>query len=213
MTRAPEVDAQWATVRAARHADVKPHTSHDPNLSSPLLVMHAAAVTVEAAQRRKAALKITDMAAVQHPCELDPDNNASVCTHPDHERDVDWARMALDVLGLDAHPDNETHLDVPEQAPERARLTRSAFTRPDWRWQDDAACRGEDLILFFGPDGERGPDREIRERKAKQICFGCPARTGCLDYAVSRPEKYGIYGGLNEDERAPERRRRMRKAA
>ncbi len=50
---------------------------------------------------------------------------------------------------------------------------------------------GEDLVLFFGPDGERQPEREIRERKAKQICMGCPVRTECLDYAVSRPEKYG----------------------
>ena len=56
------------------------------------------------------------------------------------------------------------------------------------------------------------PEREIRERKAKQICMGCPVRTECLDYAVSRPEKYGTWGGLNEDERASERRRRMRRA-
>jgi len=67
-------------------------------------------------------------------------------------------------------------------------------------------------VLFFGPDGERQPEREIRERKAKQICMGCPVRTECLDYAVSRPEKYGMWGGLNEDERASERRRRMRRA-
>ena len=32
--------------------------------------------------------------------------------------------------------------------------------RPSWGWQDAAACRGEDLVLFFGPDGERQPERE-----------------------------------------------------
>jgi WhiB family transcriptional regulator, redox-sensing transcriptional regulator len=37
-------------------------------------------------------------------------------------------------------------------------------------------------------------------------------RNECLDYAISRPEKYGTWGGLNEDERASERRRRMRRA-
>ncbi|GAA3728483.1 WhiB family transcriptional regulator [Salinactinospora qingdaonensis] len=84
--------------------------------------------------------------------------------------------------------------------------------RPSWGWQDAAACRGEDLVLFFGPDGERQPEREIRERKAKEICAQCPVRTECLDYAISRPEKYGTWGGLNEDERASERRRRMRRA-
>ena len=85
-------------------------------------------------------------------------------------------------------------------------------SRPGWGWQEDAACRGEDVVLFFGPDGERQPEREIRERKAKQICTSCPVRAECLTYAVSRPEKYGIWGGLNEDERAAERRRRMRRA-
>jgi WhiB family redox-sensing transcriptional regulator len=84
--------------------------------------------------------------------------------------------------------------------------------RPSWRWVDRAACRGEDLVLFFGPDGERQPEREIRERKAKQICMACPVRVDCLDYAVSQHE-YGMWGGLNEDERTAERRRQMRRAA
>jgi WhiB family transcriptional regulator, redox-sensing transcriptional regulator len=84
--------------------------------------------------------------------------------------------------------------------------------RPNWGWQDAAACRGTDVVLFFGPDGERQPEREIRERKAKALCASCPVRNECLDYAISRPEKYGTWGGLNEDERASERRRRMRRA-
>jgi WhiB family redox-sensing transcriptional regulator len=84
--------------------------------------------------------------------------------------------------------------------------------RPSWAWQDAAACRGKDILLFFGPDGERQPEREIRERKAKAVCVGCPVRIECLGYAISRPEKYGTWGGLNEEERASERRRRMRRA-
>jgi len=77
--------------------------------------------------------------------------------------------------------------------------------RPNWGWQDAAACRGKEVVLFFGPDGERQPEREIRERKAKAVCAACPVRAECLTYAVSRPEKYGTWGGLNEDERASER--------
>lgn len=84
------------------------------------------------------------------------------------------------------------------------------MTAPSWAWQDDANCRGEDLVLFFGPDGERQPERDVRERKAKAICSGCPVRNACLNYALERPEKYGTWGGLNEDERASERRRRQR---
>lgn len=84
---------------------------------------------------------------------------------------------------------------------------------PDWGWQDFAACQGESLVLFFGPDGERQIERVARELRAKAICTGCPARNPCLNYALDRPEKYGTWGGLNEDERASERRRRMRRAA
>lgn len=82
-----------------------------------------------------------------------------------------------------------------------------------WGWQDAAACRGEDIELFFGPDGERQPEREVRERKAKSICARCPVRNECLEYALSKPERYGIWGGMNEEERASERRRRSRRAA
>ena len=84
--------------------------------------------------------------------------------------------------------------------------------RPNWGWQDRAACRGRDVVLFFGPDGERQPERENRERRAKELCASCPVQLECLGYAVSRPEKYGTWGGLNEDERSAERRRRMRRA-
>ncbi len=84
---------------------------------------------------------------------------------------------------------------------------------PDWGWQDRAACKGEDITLFFGPDGERQADREIREWEAKQVCAYCPVRMDCRDYAVDRPERYGTWGEQNEDERASERRRRMRRAS
>ncbi|HLI41110.1 MAG TPA: WhiB family transcriptional regulator, partial [Streptosporangiaceae bacterium] len=52
----------------------------------------------------------------------------------------------------------------------QVRRQPAVLPRPNWGWQDAAACRGEDLLLFFGPDGERQPEREIRERKAKEIC-------------------------------------------
>ncbi|MGH3321392.1 MAG: WhiB family transcriptional regulator [Streptosporangiaceae bacterium] len=84
---------------------------------------------------------------------------------------------------------------------------------PRWGWQEAAACRGEDIALFFGPEGERQPEREVRERKAKAICADCPVRAECLEYALTKPEKYGVWGGMNEDERTAERRRRSRRAA
>jgi WhiB family transcriptional regulator, redox-sensing transcriptional regulator len=78
-------------------------------------------------------------------------------------------------------------------------------------WQDRAACRGTDALLFFGPDGEARPEREIREAKAKAVCASCPVRAQCLNYALGNSIKQGTWGGLNEEERARERRRRARR--
>jgi len=66
-------------------------------------------------------------------------------------------------------------------------------------WIDLAACRGMDLTLFLGPEGERQQQRERREHAAKAVCARCPARVECLD--------------MGEDERVTERRRRLRRAA
>ncbi|HTQ93536.1 MAG TPA: WhiB family transcriptional regulator [Streptosporangiaceae bacterium] len=80
-------------------------------------------------------------------------------------------------------------------------------------WQDRAACRGVDVSLFVGPDGQRRPEREAREAKAKAVCASCPVRAQCLDYTLGKSIKHGIWGGLNEEERARERRRRTRRRA
>jgi WhiB family transcriptional regulator, redox-sensing transcriptional regulator len=77
-------------------------------------------------------------------------------------------------------------------------------------WQDRAACRGMDVLLFFGPGNEPRPEREIREAKAKAVCQLCPVRVQCLDYALRNSIRHGIWGGLDEQERAHERRRRAR---
>ncbi|MDT0302950.1 WhiB family transcriptional regulator [Streptomonospora wellingtoniae] len=90
--------------------------------------------------------------------------------------------------------------------------TANLAARSRWDWAQHAACQGESLELFFGPDGERLPQREVREEKAKAICQQqCPVRTECLEYAIAKPEKYGTWAGLNEDERASLRRSRMRR--
>jgi WhiB family transcriptional regulator, redox-sensing transcriptional regulator len=78
-------------------------------------------------------------------------------------------------------------------------------------WQDRAACRGIDSLLFFGPDGEPRGEREIREAKAKAVCASCPVQAQCLEYALANSIRYGIWGGLNEEERVRERRRRARR--
>jgi WhiB family redox-sensing transcriptional regulator len=79
-------------------------------------------------------------------------------------------------------------------------------------WREKAACRGMDAGLFFGSDNESPQQRQAREAKAKTICASCPVRAQCLDDALRNSIRYGIWGGLNEEERARERRRRADRA-
>lgn len=78
------------------------------------------------------------------------------------------------------------------------------FVRPvaeEWEWQTQASCRTMDPNIFFHPDNERGPARERREERSKQICRTCPVIAQCADFAVRSREPYGTWGGLSESER------------
>ncbi|MDB4872505.1 MAG: transcription factor WhiB [Gemmatimonadales bacterium] len=70
------------------------------------------------------------------------------------------------------------------------------------------ACHDPDVDpeLFF-PIGstESGPGLLLAQ-KAIQVCQRCPIRSDCLDHAITKPEKFGIWGGTTEEERAPMRR-------
>lgn len=67
-----------------------------------------------------------------------------------------------------------------------------------------AACAGMDTDAFFP---ERGT-AQITARDAKKVCNGgdgvpaCPALKECLEYALERKERFGIWGGKSERERA-----------
>lgn len=76
-----------------------------------------------------------------------------------------------------------------------------------------AACVGVDPILFYGPDDadepggyeEPGDQRRWRERRAIEICEGCPVRRDCLVDELTRPatDQHGVRGGMT----APARKR------
>ena len=68
-------------------------------------------------------------------------------------------------------------------------------------WQYDGACRQVDPETFFSPDAERGPRRRAREAAAKALCAVCPVVQQCLDHALAVREPYGVWGGLNTNER------------
>lgn len=74
---------------------------------------------------------------------------------------------------------------------------------PDW---SGAACLEEDPELFF-PIGNGAPFVPQIEA-AKAVCGRCPFTADCLEWAMAPggPE-YGVFGGLDEEERRAARRR------
>ena len=65
----------------------------------------------------------------------------------------------------------------------------------------DANCVDKEQDLFF-------PERGSSTVKAKQICSECKVREECLEFAVERKERFGIWGGKSERERRAIRRER-----
>ena len=135
---------------------------------------------------------------------------------------VDYALKVVRNMGITV-PEPEPAEQEP--APEKPRRQHRAVHKRaievpgQYRWQDDAACKGEAIELFFGPDGERAAEKFTREEEAKKVCAACPVETECLEFSIGGAvpahqwNKAGTWGGLGEDERAQERRRRMRAAS
>lgn len=76
---------------------------------------------------------------------------------------------------------------------------------PIWRAPEEVACRGEDVSLFFKAEGEGKDERAARVEKAKELCSWCPFTRECLEHALEEEKaggRYGIRGGLTEEERA-----------
>lgn len=72
-------------------------------------------------------------------------------------------------------------------------------------WLDSAGCRGLDTELFF-PAGPKGPGRREAD-EAKAVCQTCPVRQQCASWALATAQEYGIWGGMDEEERVRARRR------
>lgn len=69
-------------------------------------------------------------------------------------------------------------------------------------WQRDALCIEHPEVEFF-------PERGASNSAAKAVCGACLVRNDCLDDALARGEKHGIWGGLSGRERRQVRRDRM----
>ena len=80
-------------------------------------------------------------------------------------------------------------------------------TDPSPGWQDRAACRGLDASIFYPIEDEDGS-----AEAAKAVCDQCPVSEPCLEHALARREKNGVWGGCTERERRRIIRQRRRSA-
>lgn len=67
-------------------------------------------------------------------------------------------------------------------------------------FRDRALCAQTDPEAWY-------PEKGGSTREAKRICNRCEAKAECLEYALARDERYGIWGGLSERERRRLKRR------
>ncbi|GAA2199822.1 WhiB family transcriptional regulator [Streptomyces bangladeshensis] len=72
--------------------------------------------------------------------------------------------------------------------------------KTDWRTR--AACQDVDPEIFFSA---------LSEETAKAVCRSCPVVEQCLQFALDEDIQFGVYGGLNEDERRSLRRQAVRR--
>jgi len=65
---------------------------------------------------------------------------------------------------------------------------------PPDMWQERAACFGVNPEVFFPPsEEEAGP--------ALSHCGRCRIRAECLSWAIKNGERYGVWGGMTEQQR------------
>lgn len=64
-------------------------------------------------------------------------------------------------------------------------------------WRERALCREIGTELFFSE--EKGDTAGTRQ--ARKVCRLCDVQAECLTEAITNDEMYGIWGGLNPDQR------------
>lgn len=67
-------------------------------------------------------------------------------------------------------------------------------------WRMKAKCAGQGALFFD----------DACEQRAKRICAACPVMVECIEHALNRPERHGVWGGKTVKER---RRMAFRRAA
>jgi len=129
---------------------------------------------------------------------------------PDAEAVAPDAADTAAVVTVDSDEDEDTDEDdalddldvvVSGSTPVDLVLVETDDLPPELAWQERALCAQTDPEAFF-------PEKGGSTREAKRVCMSCEVRAECLDYALAKDERFGIWGGLSERER-----RRVKKQA
>jgi hypothetical protein len=88
---------------------------------------------------------------------------------------------------------------APELSPPRSRNARdresTVSVRARFRWSRHAACRARLDLEWIDPS-------PAQAEQCRMVCDGCPVRQPCRMFALRNGEPWGIWGGLDPDERA-----------
>jgi WhiB family redox-sensing transcriptional regulator len=58
-------------------------------------------------------------------------------------------------------------------------------------WMAASRCRAHPPELFFPADG-------VGVEVARRVCFACPVREACLEYAIAQHIEHSVWGGTSE---------------
>jgi WhiB family redox-sensing transcriptional regulator len=67
----------------------------------------------------------------------------------------------------------------------------------DITWKQEAACKGH--LDEFYPEGSNHTAATLAA--VQKYCDRCSVREACLDWALTQPEDFGIWGGLDIGDR------------
>jgi hypothetical protein len=79
--------------------------------------------------------------------------------------------------------------------PHTTSTTQAGIPSPTRAWHRRAACRGRLDLDWIDPS-------PAQAAQCRTVCAGCPVRTLCRTLALANGEPWGIWGGLDPDERA-----------
>lgn len=94
----------------------------------------------------------------------------------------------------------DSHGSLPAPDVDEDAVRQRSWPVPDWHtW---ALCGGMSFATFFGAANDERPTMKRSEiAYARGTCAGCPVKRECLDWALAKNERFGVWGGTSGRQR------------